>query len=451
LEEKKSPESVESPAQDATSVGAESGKEETQGGSGRERIFKRRWKSMTLVGVVLAALLLGYWWVSVHNRVSTDDAYVHADNAQISSRIPGTVWKLFVDNNEPVKAGQVLLQLDPADYKVALDKAEATLAESEADVQASEVSVSLTDVQTAAEVQAAQAAFQAAQDKEKESRHKLAELVKQRTGVEAELVLAKSDFERFSNLYRQGAGSERRSQEAGITLKKAQSQLDSLDAQIAAAQSSVSAIIKEVERSAAQLEAAKSARSNVAIQKHKLASLIGKRDKAKADLEAAKLNLSYCTITAPIKGYIAQRTIQLGDRVLTGEALMAVVPLQDVYIEANFKETQLTYIRVGQPATIHADIYPAYTYRGEVIGIGSGTGAAFSLLPPENATGNWIKVVRRVPVKIRLSGPIPADYPLRIGLSLEVDVDISNKNGPLLIPESAVTSTEVPTSSAARP
>jgi membrane fusion protein (multidrug efflux system) len=152
-----------------------------------------------------------------------------------------------------------------------------------------------------------------------------------------------------------------------------------------------------------------------------------------ADLEAARLNLSYCVIAAPMEGYIAQRNIQVGDRIEPGQALMAVVPLSKIYIEANFKETQLTNVRVGQPATVSADIYPGYQYTGKVSGIRAGTGAAFSLIPPENATGNWIKVVQRVPVRIELDKPPPPDHPLRVGASLDVTVNVADRSGSHLL------------------
>ena len=162
------------------------------------------------------------------------------------------------------------------------------------------------------------------------------------------------------------------------------------------------------------------------IEVQQLESLKARRDQARAELEQAKLNLSYCTIRAPLSGSVAQRNVQVGDRLSVGQPIMAVVPLQAAYVEANYKETQLTHVRVGQHAAITADIYPSHTYHGRVAGIAAGSGAAFSLLPPENATGNWVKVVRRVPVRIYLDKPPPPEYLLRVGLSLEVTIDIGN-------------------------
>ena len=153
---------------------------------------------------------------------------------------------------------------------------------------------------------------------------------------------------------------------------------------------------------------------------------------AEAALQAAKLDLGYTSLTAPFAGVVTHKTAHAGNRVQAGEPLMAIVPLGKLYVTANFKETQLTDVRVGQKAEIVADIYPGYTYTGHVDSISMGTGAAFSLLPPENATGNWVKVVQRVPVKIVIEGPVPDDKPLRLGLSVEVAIDLGNGSGPLL-------------------
>jgi membrane fusion protein (multidrug efflux system) len=176
-----------------------------------------------------------------------------------------------------------------------------------------------------------------------------------------------------------------------------------------------------------------SERANVDVQQHRVESLRAKRDKSMADLEAARLNLSYCRVVAPIDGYIAQRNIQVGDRVQSGQAMMAVVPLEKIYVEANFKETQLTNVRLGQSASIAADIYPGHTFSGKVAGIRAGTGAAFSLIPPENATGNWIKVVQRIPVRIELEQPPPRDRPLRVGASLDVTINVADRSGAYLL------------------
>jgi membrane fusion protein, multidrug efflux system len=384
-------------------------------------------------------LLLGtaYWWSFMRNRVSTENAYVKADSAQLSTRVPGTVIRVFVDNDFPVESGQVLLELDPADYRVAVEKAQAQLAQDEAELLGAELAIAQIDQQTAAQVQAAEAFFQAARDNEQEARHRIEELGNRQEAASADLSLTKKDFERFENLYRQGAAPERQQDQARNAFNKAKAQSGATDAQRAAARAALAAATESVGRAKAQLDIAQSERYNVQIQRYRVDGLKGKRDKSKADLETAQLNLSYCTITAPLNGVIAQKNIQVGDRIQPGQALMAVVPLQEIYVEANFKETQLTNVRLGQPVKIEADVYPHQTYRGRVIGMRAGTGAAFSLLPAENATGNWIKVVQRIPVKIQFDGPVSQDHPLVVGMSLDVTIDTSDKKGSMLMPQTS--------------
>jgi membrane fusion protein, multidrug efflux system len=374
-----------------------------------------------------------YWYSFLRNRVGTDNAYVKADSAQISSRVPGTVLRVFVENDFPVESGQVLLELDPADYRVAREKARAQLTQDEAELLGAEVAVAQIDKQTTAQVQAAEAFLQAARDNELEARHRIDQLENLQAAASADLSLTKKDFERFESLYRQGAVPERQQDQARNAFSKARAQSGATDAQRAAARAALAAATESVGRARAQLDVAQSERYNLEIQRYRVASLKGKRDKSRADIESAELNLSYCTVTVPLNGVVAQKSIQVGDRIQPGQALMAVVPLQEIYVEANFKETELTHVRLGQPAKIEADVYPRHFYRGKVIGVRAGTGAAFSLLPAENATGNWIKVVQRIPVKIQFDGPVPPDYPLVVGMSLEVTIDTSEIKGSMLI------------------
>ena len=403
----------------------------------RNRNFKWSWFfGSCLLGAVL---VLAYWWVFVRDRVSTENAYVKADSAMVSSRVPGTIVALKVDNDDFVEQGAVLIQLDPRDYQAELDKKQAALERTEADIRVVEVTIELTESHTKAQVDVADAALKAAQSRETEAQHRLEELQKSRGGVAADFNQAKTDLERYSNLLKTGAGSQQQQDKSSTAFKKAKSQLEALDAQISAAQAALAAILQDIGRARAQLESAQADRLQIQVEKNKLASLKAKRAEMEADLKLAQLNLSYTTIQAPIAGYIAQKRVQLGDRVQPGAALLAIVPLHDIYVEANFKETQLANVRLGQPVEIRADIYPDHVYRGRVAGIRAGTGAAFSLLPPENATGNWIKVVQRVPVKIKLDEPYSAEYPLRVGLSLDVIISTADKTGPRLLAEQSMT------------
>ncbi len=393
----------------------------------------RRIQIGAFIVLVVAVAAIIYWWVFMRNYVTTDDAYAKADSAMLSARIPGTILKVLVDNDFAVQVGQPLVELDPADYKVAVDKAKAALEQDEAELKGAEIMVPPVNIQTSSGVEAAEAALKAAQDGESQTRHNIEQLRNSRAATAADFVQAERDYKRFEALSASGAGTERRQEQAQTAYDKEKAQLKAIDAQIAALDSALSAATQQVNRARAQLQSARSERSNVDVQIRKVESLKGKRDKSLAELEAARLNLSYCVVAAPIDGYIAQKNIQVGDRVQPGQALMAVVPLNKIYIEANFKESQLTEVRVGQPAAISADIYPGYAYKGKVAGIRAGTGAAFSLIPPENATGNWIKVVQRIPVRIELDQPPPPNHPLRVGASLEVTLDIADRSGSYLL------------------
>ena len=395
-----------------------------------------RARQIKIGAVILLVLLIAvgiYWWFFLRNYVSTDDAYAKADSAMISSRIHGTVIKVFVHDNYAVLTGQPLVELDPTDYKVAVDRAKAALDEVTAELKSAEILVPPVHISTSSNVVAAEASLSAAIDAVTQTRHTIVQLQESRAAAAAELVLAARDRKRFAALSATGAGTVRREQQAQTAYDTAKARVNAVDAQIAAQKSALAAATQQVARLRAQLRVVESKRSDVAVQLHKVEALKAKRDLWKADLEAAKLHLSYCMIAAPIDGYVAEKSVQVGDRIQPGQALMAVVPLKEIYVDANYKETDLTDVHVGQPATITADIYPGHTYYGKVAGILAGTGAAFSLIPPENATGNWIKVVQRIPVRILLDKPPSPKYPLRVGASLEVYINIKNKSGPLLL------------------
>jgi len=424
--------------------------DETQGQTpetANPRARARRLRIAAVVTLVIVCAGFGYWLIFKRNLVSTDDAYARADSAQISSRVPGTISRVLVDNDYHVDAGQTLIELDPSDYKVAVDRAKATLEQDEADLRAAEIAVPPVDVQTSSQIQAAEASLKGAKDTEQQTRHTLGQLKSNRAAADADFKQAERDYKRFENLSKAGAGTERQTEQARTTYERTKAQLAAIDSQIAALESALAAASQQVVRANAQLNATRSERSNVEVQRYRVESLSAKRDKSKAELEAALLNLSYCNIKAAISGYVAQKNIQVGDRIQPGQAIMAVVPLRQIYVEANFKETQLTNVRIGQPASISADIYPGYEFTGKVSGIRAGTGAAFSLIPPENATGNWIKVVQRIPVRIDLDQAPPPDRPLRVGASLEVTLNIADRSGAQLVSGKSA----LPTSPPARP
>lgn len=341
------------------------------------------WRSRGFLIAAAAAAILAVvvglrWWLFYRTHVSTDDAYVHADVAQITPRVAGTVAELLVEENWPVSAGQLLVRLDPADYDLGLRQAEANLAG------------------TMQQVEQGRAAVRGAQS--------------QREVAAAELAQARLDYARTAQLAKGDVVSPDRLDRAQTALRAAEARHTQAQRELERGQASLGIPLDGPATSAAVVRQAQAAR------------------------DQAALLLSYTELQAPTTGVIAKRMIEVGQRVQPGQPLMAVVPLQDIYIEANFKETQLTDVRVGQPATVEADIYPGVIYAAHVSSLPPGTGAAFALLPPQNATGNWVKVVQRLPVRINLDTPPPADRPLWVGLSLRVTIDTSRQEGPRLLP-----------------
>ncbi|HXN12775.1 MAG TPA: HlyD family secretion protein [Candidatus Acidoferrales bacterium] len=338
-------------------------------------------RRVLLIVVIIAAAFAaipGYrYYRYLESHVSTDDAYVDGTVALVSSRVAGTVTNVYVEDNWTVKEGQLLLTLDQRDFDVRVDQAQAQLERAKQSVD-----------ELYAGVQAARSGV---------------------VLVQSQLKQARIDFERAKKLKEQGVVSAEQYDQADTGLRIAMADEALAEHQLTQAEAALGSQTDDQSRYARP----------VVMQ-------------AQAALEAAKLDQGYTKLTAPFAGVVTHKTAHAGNRVQSGEPLLAIVPLHKLYVTANFKETQLTDVRVGQKAEVVADIYPGYTYQGHVDSISMGTGAAFSLLPPENATGNWVKVVQRVPVKIVIDGQVPEDKPLRLGLSVEVAIDLGNGSGPLL-------------------
>jgi membrane fusion protein (multidrug efflux system) len=331
-----------------------------------------------VVVIALVAIYPAYrYYQYFESHVSTDDAYVDGSVSLVSSRVPGTVARLFVMENWGVKAGDLLLTLDPRDYQVRVAQAEAQLARARQSVD-----------ELYAQLQAAEAGVSLAGSQLRE---------------------AQLDFNRAKALREQNVVSTQFFDQATTALRVS---------------------VADQALAEHQLQQARAALGGDIVDHARYDRPIVQQ--AQAMVEAAKLDLSYTEVRSPITGIITRKSVHVGNRIQPGEPLMAIVPVDRLYITANFKETQLTDVRVGQPAEIRADIYPGFAYHGHVDSISVGTGAAFALLPPENATGNWVKVVQRVPVKVVLNENPPPDKLLRMGLSVEVTVDITDKRGPLL-------------------
>jgi len=336
---------------------------------------RRTWLAI-LAGVVILALLVYaiYRLFFAVPSESTDDAYVGGDTVAITARDPGTVIALYADDTERVRAGQPLVDLDPATADVDLQAAAAQLGQAVRGVRSNFSAVN-----------AAQAEV---------------------TQASADLARARNDLARRQQAAAQGAVSGEEVSHAADTVKTASAALNLARSKLAQAET--------------QVEGA-----DVHTNPDVLAAI--------ANYRRAAIKRSHMHIVAPVDGTIAQRTVQIGQQINAGTPLMAVVPLDRVWVDANFRETQLADLRVGQPATITTDTYGGkVTYHGHVIGLGAGSGNAFALLPPQNASGNWIKIVQRVPVRIALNRDELERHPLRIGLSVDVDVDTSNTSGSLL-------------------
>ena len=348
----------------------------------------KRKKALTILATVVVVAALGwasYEYLVARHYESTDDAYVQGNVIQITPQISGTVMAIMADDTDFVKAGQPLVQLDPADAKVALEQAEATLAQAVRQVRTLYANNGTLGAQIAL---------------------READVVKAQTDIQR----ATDDLARRQSLTGNGAVSKEE-------LGHAESQLGSAKSALTAARAGVTAARE-------QLSSNQSLTEGTNIAQHPSVLI------AAAKLREAYLTTQRAALLAPVDGYVAKRTVQLGQRVAAGTPMMSLVPLKKVWVDANFKEVQLRNIRIGQPVTLIADLYgKKVEYKGSVAGMGAGTGAAFSLLPAQNATGNWIKVVQRVPVRITLDAQQILDNPLRVGLSMEAEVDVSDKQG----------------------
>jgi membrane fusion protein (multidrug efflux system) len=359
---------------------------------------RRKWLTRLAILVAAIALVYALWYFLIgRNHVSTDNAYVNAEVAQVTPLISGQAIEVLVKDTQAVKRGDILVKLDPSNQQIAVAQAQAELAEARRRFRQTVA----TNASLSAQVQARGADITQAQ----------AQLV----AAQAEFDKARIDLQRRQALAGNGAVSGEELTEARKSYDSARAQLATARAAIAQAQSTRSAAQGQFEANNALVHGSNED-TDPAVQA------------AKAKLDAALLDLERTTIRAPIDGTVTKRQIQLGQRVAQGTPIMSIVPLNQVYIDANFKERQLRRVRVGMPATATADIYGgSVTYHGRVAGLAGGTGASMALIPAQNATGNWIKVVQRLPVRIELDPKEVARNPLRVGLSMEVEIDISGR------------------------
>jgi membrane fusion protein (multidrug efflux system) len=386
-------------------------------------------------GTTVFALGLGLF-LYFHNRESTDDAQVDGHITPVASKIYGRVGKVLVDDNESVKAGQPLVQIDPADYQAAADQAKAALALAESEARSAGVDVPRTSETVAsgtssaeAQLAAAQADFMKAQSAYEQAQ--TADLAWAQANIDrsrANAQLAKADLGRYTPLMEKGEISRQQYDAAKANADATASALVADEQRLAQAKRNIDITRAQLEAAKARVAEANAGVSSahadlkrVAMRSADAQAKLASVDRARAQLAAAELNLSYCNVVAPVDGVATHKTVETGQIVQPGQGLLVVVPLHDVWVTANFKETQLRNMKPGQRAEVKVDTY-GKTFKGHVDSIAGATGAVLSLLPPENATGNYVKVVQRIPVKIVLD-PIPANVAvLRPGMNVEATV-----------------------------
>ena len=357
-------------------AGAEDASNQSVGpaGANRRTLLTRTALALLLLGATGAAADFGYgYWTNGRFEVSTDDAYVKADYTTIAPKVSGYIAEVLVADNQPVKAGQELARIDDRDYRTALDQADANVDAAEAAVRNIDAQISLQQ----AEIRQAQATVAATQ---------------------ANLTFAQADAARYGALVQTGAGTVQKAQQTRALLGQITAQLQRDQAAVTAAERKVDVLATARGEAEAQVAHSRAVRRQAA------------------------LNLGYTAIIAPVDGTVGARTLRVGQYVTAGTQLMAVVPLNAAYVVANYKETQLAHVHAGQPVAVSVDALPGATLRGHVDSVSPASGLEFALLPPDNATGNFTKIVQRIPVKIVLDEPARAGV-LRSGMSVEPTID----------------------------
>jgi len=387
---------------------------------GRRSFFQlhpnAKW-ALLVMGLVLVAGGI-FVWRYYSTRESTDDAQIDGDIYPISSRLNGHVIAVEVENNEFVKEGTVLVRIDPTDYKVALERAEADYAMAMARAQASNAGVPITSVNSSSGISSAQARVEQAQAAivAAEKQYLAAESKVKQT--QADYAKANSDLVRYAQLIKKDEISQQQYEHARQTAQAESAAVAATRSFALAAEQEISQARARLSQARADLRASRTGPQRVRVSRAEANAAEAAVKTAKANLDQAQLNVNYTTIRAPADGIVGKKSVEVGQNVGVGQALMAVVPVEGLYVTANFKETELKDMRPGDPATIHVDAYNR-DYKGRVLNIAGATGEQFSLLPPENATGNYVKVVQRIPVKIVFEPGQDPQHLLRVGMSVE--------------------------------
>jgi membrane fusion protein (multidrug efflux system) len=441
----------------------------TQGNGTRRKGPRRRILALAAAGLALVGLAVGIpYYLHAISHESTDDAFIDGHIIAISPRVSGHVAKVHVTDNQQVKAGDLMVELDPRDFQARLDAARAALDAAEAARRSRDIDVNLTSITSAAGLDEAEQTVTAAEAMVQNARALAAAAKSQQGEAQAQVAFAKAavdqaqaetlaveakyqqaslDLKRYQEMARSNtispqqldhAVTDERMAAADLNaarskvatqqslLKRAEAALKAAEDNVRQAQAQTAARQAQLEQANARLTSARSAPVQVAQSSSRAEASKADAAKARAEVEQATLNLSYTKIHAPTDGYVTKKNVEPGVFVQVGQSLMAIVP-PNVWVTANFKETQLTHMRPGQPAAVSVDTFPDETFHGRVDSIQRGTGSRFSLLPPENATGNFVKVVQRIPVKIVFDRPEElAKYRLVPGMSVVPEVNVKS-------------------------
>lgn len=358
---------------------------------------RKKFLGFFMLILILAAILYVIWALFFNHYVSTDNAYVGAETAQVTSMVSGQVAEVLVKDTQQVKRGDVLVRIDERDAKIQLAQAQAELAKAQRQYKQSQANSRSLNSQVVVrndEISSAQA---------------------QVTKAQADYGRASLELKRRNELAATGAISKEELSKAQSAVSTAKASLELAQAGLAQATSSRKAAESTFAANEALIQGVNEASTPDVLV-------------AKAHVDQAQLDLERTVIRAPVDGVIARRNIQIGQRVAPGTVMMSVVPVSDLYVDANFKESQLAKVKAGQKVSLTSDLYGSnVVYHGTVQGFSGGTGAAFALIPAQNATGNWIKVVQRLPVRISLDPKELAEHPLRVGLSMQADIDLASK------------------------
>ncbi|HEY6305563.1 MAG TPA: HlyD family secretion protein [Candidatus Angelobacter sp.] len=366
---------------------------------------RAKWVLAALALVLVAGGVFIWHYYSV--RESTDDAQIDGHIYPISARVSGTVVRVLHDDNEIVQVGTLLVELDPKDYQVALDRARADLANAQASAAAAHVDVPLTTTTSSNQFAAATAAVRAADREVQADQARVQE-------AQANYTKAAADLKRMEQLVQKDEISHQQYDAAVAAAGAARATLDAANAAVASAESRAA-------QARAQAAGAETVPEQIRMTRARAGAAVAEVQRYQSALEQAELNLSYTKIYAPVTGVLSQRNVQPGQVIQSGQPLFSIVNLDDIWVTANFKETQLKNMRPGQKATVKVDAY-GHTYNAAVESIGGATGSRFSVLPPENATGNYVKVVQRLPVRIRFAPGEDPSHLLRPGMSVEPTV-----------------------------